>query len=237
MTTPARTPPAKLTVLVVEDEPPIRRLLRTSLAGHGYRVLEAATGREGLAMAASHLPDLVILDLGLPDMDGLEVIREVRGWGAMPIIVLTARGRETDKVIALDAGADDYVTKPFGMGELTARMRVSLRHAAARGTGEPAAVTIGALGIDLARRSVTLGAERIALTRHEYALLAALTRARGKVVTHRQLLREVWGPEFADQTHYVRIYMQRLRAKLEAFPARPRYLLSEPGVGYRLAEE
>lgn len=228
---------AKLTVLVVEDEPQIRRLLRTSLAGQGYRILEAANGREGMSMAASHSPDLIILDLGLPDMDGIDLIHEVRAWGKMPIIVLTARGKERDKVAALDAGADDYVTKPFGMGELTARMRVSLRHAAAGGGGDPPAVTIGALTIDLARRVVLLDSSRVPLTPHEYALLAALTRARGKVVTHRQLLREVWGPEFADQTHYVRIYMQRLRTKLEAIPARPRYLISEPGVGYRLLEE
>jgi two-component system, OmpR family, KDP operon response regulator KdpE len=227
----------KVTVLVVEDEPQIRRLLRTSLTGQGYRILEAATGREGLAMAASHGPDLIILDLGLPDIDGLDIIREVRRWGSMPILVLTARGKEQDKVGALDAGADDYVTKPFGMGELTARMRVLWRHAAARGVADPAAVTIGGLTIDLARRIVTLDGTRVSLTPREYAILAALTRARGKVVTHRQLLQEVWGPEFVDQTHYVRIYLQRLRSKLEAIPARPRYLISEPGVGYRLVDE
>jgi two-component system, OmpR family, KDP operon response regulator KdpE len=227
----------KVTVLVVEDEPQIRRLLRTSLSGQDYRVLEAANGREGLSMAASHQPDLVILDLGLPDMDGLDVIREVRTWGQMPILVLTARGREQDKVQALDTGADDYVTKPFGMGELTARMRVLLRHAATRGLSDPPAVAIGSLAIDLARRTVLLDGNRVALTPHEYAILAVLTRARGKVVTHRQILQEVWGPEFADQTHYVRIYLQRLRAKLETIPARPRYLISEPGVGYRLVDE
>ena len=155
----------------------------------------------------------------------------------MPIIVLTARGKERDKVLALDAGADDYVTKPFGMGELTARMRVLWRHAAARGLGDSPAVTIGALTIDLARRTVLLDGIRVSLTPHEYAILAALTRARGKVVTHRQLLQEVWGPEFVEQTHYVRIYLQRLRSKLEAIPARPRYLISEPGVGYRLVDE
>ena len=227
----------RYTVLVVEDERQIRRLLRTSLSGQGYRVLEAETGREGLTMAASHQPDLIILDLGLPDLDGLEVIQEVRGWAPMPILVLTARGKERDKVNALDAGADDYVTKPFGMGELTARMRVLLRHAATRGEGDPPAITIGGLNIDLARRTVTLDGQRLSLTPHEYAILAALTRARGKVVTHRQILQEVWGSEFADQTHYVRIYLQRLRKKLEAIPARPRYLISEPGVGYRLVDE
>ncbi len=235
--TASDTSPGKLTVLVVEDEPQIRRLLRTSLTGQGYRILEAANGREGMAMAASHGPDLIILDLGLPDMDGIDVIREVRSWGRMPVIVLTARGKERDKVAALDSGADDYVTKPFGMGELTARMRVSLRHAATKSGGDPAAVTIGALTIDLARRMVLLDSTRVPLTRREYDLLAALTRSRGKVVTHRQLLQEVWGPGFAEQTHYVRIYMQRLRTKLEEIPARPRYLISEPGVGYRLVEE
>ena len=231
------TPSEKLTVLVVEDEPQIRRLLRTSLMGKSYRIMEAASGREGMAMAASHGPDLIILDLGLPDMDGLDVIREVRRWSRTPILVLTARGKERDKVTALDAGADDYVTKPFGMEELTARMRVLWRHAAARGLGDPPAVTIGALTIDLARRMVVLDGARVQLTPHEYAILAALTRARGKVVTHRQILKEVWGPEFTDQTHYVRIYLQRLRNKLETIPARPRYLISEPGVGYRLVDE
>jgi two-component system KDP operon response regulator KdpE len=227
----------KVTVLVVEDEPQIRRFLHTSLAGQGYRILETATGREGLSMAASHTPDLVILDLGLPDMDGLDIIREVRAWGNMPILVLTARGKERDKVTALDAGADDYVTKPFGMAELTARMRVLLRHAATRGLDDPSAVIIGGLTIDLARRAVLLDGTRVRLTPREYATLAVLTRARGKVVTHRQLLQEVWGPEFVEQSHYVRIYLQRLRSKLEAIPARPRYLISEPGVGYRLVDE
>ncbi len=231
------TPSEKLTVLVIEDEPQIRRLLRTSLAGQGYRVLEAPNGREGVAMASSHRPDLIILDLGLPDMDGMEIIREVRAWGTLPIIVLTARGKERDKVTALDAGADDYVTKPFGMGELTARMRVAMRRAAGRGGDDPPVISIGALKIDLARREVLLEGVRIQLTRHEYALLASLARSRGKVVTHRQLLQEVWGPDLADQTHYVRVYMQRLRNKLEAIPARPRYLISEPGVGYRLVDE
>jgi len=227
----------KLTILVVEDEPQIRRFLRTSLAGQGYRILEAANGREGLSMAASHGPNLVILDLGLPDMDGLDIIREVRAWGNMPILVLTARGRERDKVTTLDAGADDYVTKPFGMAELTARMRVLLRHAATRGLDDPPAVTIGGLTIDLARRAVLIDGARVQLTPREYAILAVLTRARGKVVTHRQLLQEVWGREFVEQSHYVRIYLQRLRRKLEAIPARPRYLISEPGVGYRLVDE
>lgn len=228
----------KLTVLVVEDEPQIRRLLRTSLTGQGYRILEAATGGEGVTMAASHRPDLIILDLGLPDMDGLDVVRQVRSWGNLPILVLTARGKEREKVTVLDAGADDYVTKPFGMSELTARMRVALRHAASRDRTEPEpGVTIGELAIDFSRREVLLRGARLSLTPHEYALLSALARNAGRVVTHRQLLQDVWGPSFKDQTHYVRIYMQRLRNKLEATPARPRYLFTEPGVGYRLADE
>ncbi len=228
----------KLVVLVVEDEPQIRRLLRAALTGQGYRLLEAATGRDGVTMAASHRPDLMILDLGLPDFDGIEVIRQVRGWSAAPIVVLSARGKEQDKVAALDAGADDYVAKPFGMDELKARMRVALRHRAAIQNDEAQpAVSIGELTVDFVRRDVRLAGQRIHLTPIEYKLLCVLVRRAGKVITHRQLLVEVWGPAFADQTHYVRIYMKRLRQKLEPIPARPRYLLSEPGVGYRSAEE
>jgi two-component system KDP operon response regulator KdpE len=228
----------KATVLVVEDEPEIRHLLRASLVSQGYRLLEATTGKEGLTLAASHRPDLLILDLGLPDMDGLDVVRQVREWTSVPILILSARGKERDKVAALDAGADDYVTKPFGMGELIARMRVALRHAASRGAGkEEEAVSIGDLAFDIARREVRLAGERVHLTPIEYKLLAVLVRNAGKVITHRQLLLEVWGPAFENQAHYVRVYMKRLREKLEPIPARPRYLLSEPGVGYRLRDE
>jgi two-component system KDP operon response regulator KdpE len=228
----------RVTILVVEDERQIRRLLRASLSGQGYRVLEAETGREGVAMAASHRPELVILDLGLPDMDGLDVVRQVREFAGVPILILSARGRERDKIAALDAGADDYVTKPFGMGELTARMRVALRHAVVGDPGaEEAVVSIGDLTVDFTRHEVRLKDQKIRLTPIEYKLLGVLARNAGKVVTHRQLLREVWGPSFLDQSHYVRVYMRQLRNKLEATPARPRYLLTEPGVGYRLADE
>ena len=228
----------KTTVLVVEDDPKIRHVLRAALVSQGYRLLEAATGQEGLTLAASHRPNLLILDLGLPDMDGLDVLRQVREWASVPILVLSARGKERDKVLALDAGADDYVTKPFGMGELTARMRVALRHAATRDSGQvEEAVTIGDLAVDFARREVRLAGKRIDLTPIEYKLLSVLVKNAGKVITHRQLLLEVWGPAFENQAHYVRVYMKRLREKLEPIPARPRYLLSEPGVGYRLIDE
>jgi two-component system KDP operon response regulator KdpE len=225
-------------ILVIEDDSQILRLLRASLSGSGYRIEEATTGADGVARAASHPPDLVILDLGLPDMDGLLVVRRLREWSRVPILVLSARGKERDKVMALDAGADDYVTKPFGMGELTARMRVALRHAAA---GDDAAdetvMTIGDLAIDMPRRDVRVRGEKIRLTPIEYKLLGVLARNAGKVVTHRQLLQEVWGPSFTEQSHYVRVYMRQLRQKIEAEPARPRYLLTEPGVGYRLVDE
>jgi len=225
-------------LLVIEDESPIRRLLRAALEGCGYRLLEAASGREGLAMAASHRPDLVILDLGLPDMEGLDVIRQLREWTTVPIVILSARGKEGDKVVALDAGADDYVTKPFGMGELTARMRVALRHAAQRESpGEQPAIAVGELAVDFVRREVRLAGNKVHLTPIEYKLLCVLIRNAGRVITHRQLLHEVWGPASEKQAHYVREYMKRLRQKLEPVPARPRHLLTEPGVGYRFMEE
>jgi two-component system, OmpR family, KDP operon response regulator KdpE len=228
----------RVSVLVIEDDLQIRRLLRASLSAQSYRILEASTGEEGLAMAASHRPSLVILDLGLPDMDGLNAVRRIREWSSVPILILSARGKERDKVAALDAGADDYVTKPFGMGELIARMRVALRHAeGATRPEEEATVVIGDLTIDLGRREVRLKNERVRLTPIEYKLLWMLVRNAGKVVTHRQILQEVWGPTFLGQTHYVRVYMQQLRSKLESIPARPRYLLTEPGVGYRLVDE
>lgn len=223
-------------VVLVEDEPQIRRFLRATLTGQGYRLFEAPTGADGIIEVGSRQPDVVIIDLGLPDMDGIEVIRRLREWTAVPIIVLSARGQERDKVTALDAGADDYVSKPFGASELLARIRVSLRHAAgASHEADEAAFRVGELHVDLLRRHVAVGAAEVRLTPTEYKLLTTLIRHAGKVVTHQQLLREVWGPTHTDQAHYVRIYMAHLRHKLEAEPARPRYFLTEPGVGYRLA--
>ena len=225
-------------IVLIEDEPQIRRFLRVALTGQGYRLYEAATGADGLVEAASRQPDVVIVDLGLPDVDGLEVIRRVREWSAVPIIVLSARGQERDKVTALDAGADDYVSKPFAAGELLARIRVALRHTAVVGPdGAPGPFIVGDLQVDLARRRVTLGEREVRLTPIEYKLLTTLVHHAGKVVTHQQLLREVWGPTHTEQSHYVRVYMAHLRHKLEAQPAQPRYLLTEPGVGYRLAAE
>jgi two-component system, OmpR family, KDP operon response regulator KdpE len=225
-------------VVLIEDELQIRRFLRATLAGQGYRLFEASTGSDGLIEVASRQPDVVIVDLGLPDMDGLDVIRRLREWTAVPVIVLSARGQERDKVTALDVGADDYVSKPFGAGELLARIRVALRHTAgASHEGEDAAFTVGELEVDQLRRHVLLRGAEVKLTPIEYKLLTTLVRHAGKVVTHQQLLREVWGPSHDDQSHYVRVYMAHLRHKLEAEPARPRYLLTEPGVGYRLATE
>ncbi len=225
-------------VVLIEDEPQIRRFLRATLTGQGYRLFEATTGADGVVEVGSRQPDVVIVDLGLPDIDGLDVIRRLREWSAVPIIVLSARGQERDKVTALDAGADDYVSKPFGAGELLARMRVALRHTVgASHEADDAAFTVGELRMDLLRRQVFVGDREVRLTPIEYKLLATLVRHAGKVVTHQQLLREVWGPRHTDQAHYVRVYMAHLRHKLEAEPARPRYLLTEPGVGYRLAAE
>jgi two-component system KDP operon response regulator KdpE len=222
-------------VLVVEDEPQVMRFLRATLPAHGYRVLEAGTAAQALVHAQTQQPDLVLLDLGLPDLDGLEVTRRIRSWSAVPIVVVSARGQERDKVQALDAGADDYLTKPFGTEELLARMRVALRHAArvAGGAGETAFET-GELRVDLAARLVYRRGLEVRLTRTEYRLLAALVKHAGKVLTHRQLLVEVWGPGSANETHYLRVYMAQLRHKLEDDPARPRHLLTETGVGYRL---
>jgi two-component system KDP operon response regulator KdpE len=224
-------------VLVVEDEAPMRRFLRTTLATHGYDVVEAATAAEALAHATAYAPELVVLDLGLPDADGLDVARRIREWTLTPIIVLSARGQESDKIAALDAGADDYLTKPFGAGELLARIRVALRHAARVNEAPEPVLVLGDLSIDLAMRRVLRGGAEVHLTPIEYKLLALLARHAGKVVTHRQLLRDVWGPGSVEQTHYLRIYMGQLRHKLEAEPARPRYLVTEPGVGYRLKVE
>jgi two-component system KDP operon response regulator KdpE len=225
-------------VVLVEDELQIRRFLRATLVGHGYRLFEATSGADGLVEVASRQPDVVIVDLGLPDMDGLEVIRRLREWTTVPVIVLSARGQERDKVTALDAGADDYVSKPFGADELLARIRVALRHTAgAPHEDADATFKVGDLQVDQLRRHVTVRGTEVRLTPIEYKLLTTLVRHAGKVVTHQQLLREVWGPRHEDQAHYVRVYMAHLRHKLETEPARPRYLLTEPGVGYRLAAE
>jgi len=234
----AEPAPARPVVLLIEDEPQIRRFLRAALGTQGFRLIEAATGEEGLAAAATRQPEIIILDLGLPDMDGLDIIGRVREWSTIPIIILSARGQERDKITALDAGADDYVAKPFGVGELLARMRVAVRHAA-RGAGDPgeSKFSVGDLQVDLAQRQVTLAGQPVHLTPIEYRLLATLVRHAGKLLTHHQLLNEVWGPSHTEQAHYLRVYTGQLRRKLEADPARPRYVLTEPGVGYRLAAE
>jgi two-component system KDP operon response regulator KdpE len=226
------------TVLVIDDEPQIRRFLRATLTQHQYHVIEAATAQEGMTQALSRVPDIILLDLGLPDQDGIDVTRQVRAWAQIPIIVISARGQERDKVAALDAGADDYVTKPFGMDELLARMRVALRHSQ-RAMQQPAEqqVTVGDLCIDFERRQITMAGSEIRLTPTGYKLLATLAHHIGKVVTQQQLLEAVWGPKYVNEAQYLRVYMGQLRHKLEADPARPRYLVTEPGVGYRLRAE
>jgi two-component system, OmpR family, KDP operon response regulator KdpE len=223
-----------VTVLIVEDELPIRRFLRPSVEAAGWRLIEAETGKAGILEASQSRPDAIILDLGLPDMDGLAVIERVREWSQVPIIILSARGQETDKVRALDAGADDYVQKPFSVGELLARIRVALRRAAS--LGQPAADSVlvaGEIKIDLTRRQVTRAGQEVHLTPIEYKLLTTLARNAGLVMTHRQLLKEVWGPGYSEESQYLRIYIRQLRQKLEAKPAQPRHLLTEVGVGYR----
>lgn len=225
-------------VLCIEDEASIRKFLRVTLTSHGFTLAEATTGAEGIQLAAQQPPDVVILDLGLPDMDGVQVIEQLRGWTNVPIIVLSARGQEQDKVAVLDAGADDYLTKPFGTNELLARLRVALRHAARITTLSEAAIFgVGDLRVDLARRQVSIDEREVHLTPIEYKLLTVLVKHAGKVLTHQHLLREVWGPGYATESHYLRVYMAQLRHKLETEPARPRYLLTEPGVGYRLVAE
>ena len=224
------------TVLVIEDEPQMRRFLKASIESHDYHLVEAVTAREGLAQASGRNPDVILLDLGLPDLDGIEVTRQLREWCRIPIIVISARGREQDKIAALDAGADDYLTKPFGMGELLARLRVALRHSAADDGGEPV-FTLGDLRVDLGARLVFRGGAEVHLTPIEYKLLTTLIRHAGRVITHRQLLKDVWGPNAVEHTHYVRVYMTQLRHKLEDDPSRPKLLLTEPGVGYRLKAE
>ncbi len=222
-------------ILLIEDDAQIRRFLRASLVTQGFDLLEAETGREGLALAASQVPEVILLDLGLPDMEGIEVIKQLRLWTNTPIIILSARGQERDKVANLDAGADDYLTKPFGVGELLARIRVALRKAMPAEEGKPEAMyALGNIRVDFERRLVFRGPEEVHLTPIEYKLLAVLVKHRGKVVTHRQLLKEVWGPSYIEQNPYLRIFILNLRRKLEDDPTRPHYLLTEPGVGYRL---
>lgn len=220
-------------VLVVDDELQIRRFLRIALEANGYRVYETDRGGAAVQEAARLRPDVVILDIGLPDMDGLEVLRRLREWTATPVIMLSVRDADRDKVAALDAGADDYLTKPFSVDELLARLRVAQRHAQ---PGPLAAVFAqGDVTVDLSRRHVTKGDREVKLTPTEYALLRLLIQHAGRVLTHRQILKEVWGPEYIDETHYLRVYFGQLRQKLEDDPARPRLILTEPGVGYRLA--
>jgi len=225
------------TVLVVEDDAQLRRYLRATLDGHGFRVVEAGTLAEGEARAIQESPALILLDLGLPDGDGIDLVRKLRTWTPTPVIVLSARGREDDKVAALDAGADDYLTKPFGDGELLARIRVALRHArsAGGGGGEPVLV-LGPIRIDEAAHTVTVDGAEVRLTPIEFRLLAMLGRHAGRVLTHRHLLKEIWGPNAVEHTHYLRVHMASLRRKVERDAARPQWLLTEPGVGYRLRE-
>ncbi len=225
------------TILLIEDEPEIRRFLRTTLPAHGYRLHEATTGQDGLTEAKARNPDLILLDLGLPDLDGTEVIRRVREWAQVPIIVLSARDQEQTKVAALDLGADDYVMKPFGVNELLARMRAALRHAAQSVDAPEPVFVRGDLKVDLGRRQVFVSGKEVHLTPIEYKLLTTLIRHAGKVLTHRQLLKEVWGPLHVEEGHYLRVYMRQLRNKLEKDPAQPRYLVTELGVGYRFRTE
>lgn len=221
-----------IVALIIDDEPQIRRLLRVTLEANGYRVFDAATGQDGVVQAAQRRPDVVLLDLGLPDMDGLEVLKRLREWSRVPVILLTVRDREEDKIAALDAGADDYVTKPFATGELLARLRVAHRHA--QPGPEEAVFRSGDIEVDLVRRVVLRKGQEVKLTATEYSLLALLVRHAGRVLTHRQLLQDVWGPTAVQQTHYLRVYVAHLRDKLEADPANPKLIVTESGVGYRL---
>lgn len=224
-------------ITIIEDEAPIRRFLRASLSAEGFRVVEAETAASGLRSITQQRPNLVLLDLGLPDGDGIDLIRTVREWSSIPIVVLSARGEEQAKIVALDEGADDYLAKPFGIGELLARVRVALRHAArinAVSDVEETQYQFGDIQVDLATRIVTKSDHTVSLTKLEFDLLAALVRHAGKVLTHRFLLREVWGPQSTNEPHYVRVFMANLRKKLEDNPSQPCYLLTEQGVGYRL---
>jgi two-component system KDP operon response regulator KdpE len=219
-------------VLVIDDEVQIRRLLRVTLEANGYRVIEAANGQEGLIEAAQRRPEIVLLDLGLPDLDGVKVLERLREWSKVPVLVLSVRDREEDKIAALDQGADDYVTKPFNTGELLARLRVALRHSQAG--AEPTVFRSGPLEVDLTARVVMVKGREVKLTATEYSLLRLFVQHAGKVLTHRQILREVWGPNAVEQTHYLRVYLAHLREKLELNPARPEHFITEPGIGYRL---
>jgi two-component system KDP operon response regulator KdpE len=222
-------------IIVIEDDPPIRRFLRTGLSTQGFTVFEADTGKQGIIEAEVRKPDLVILDLGLPDMEGVEVIKAIRTWSAIPIIILSARSSEQHKIDALDAGADDYLTKPFGFGELLARIRVALRHAIRPMEHIQADIFATAnLKVDLHNRVVTIDDEEVHLTPIQYRLLVVLVKQAGRVLTHQQILKEVWGPSYQENAHYLRIYMSQLRQKLEADPTQPKFLLTESGVGYRL---
>ena len=222
-------------ILIVEDDLPIQRFLRTGLGSQNFEVVLAESGQRGIIEAGTRKPDLIILDLGLPDMDGVEVVKAVRAWSGVPIIILSARYAEQHKIDALDAGADDYLTKPFGLGELLARIRVALRHSARTPEHDSSGVFVtGSLKVDLIQRSVSLDDEEVHLTPIQFRLLAVLVKHAGKVMTHRQILNEVWGPGSTEHVHYLRIYMSQLRQKLEADPTQPKYLLTESGVGYRV---
>jgi two-component system KDP operon response regulator KdpE len=223
-------------VLVVEDEPQMRRFIRASMEAHGYRIAEASSGAEAIALATGRAPDVMLLDLGLPDSDGIDLTRRFREWSRVPIIVISARGREEDKVAALDAGADDYLTKPFSVNELLARVRVALRRASDGAEHNDVVLEFGELRLDLARHEVTVAGRGVHLTPIEYKLLVLLARNAGRVLTHRQIIKEVWGTSYAGQSHHVRVHMAELRKKIERDAARPRWLITEVGVGYRLRD-
>jgi len=231
----SQTPALKPNALVIDDELQIRRLLRACLEGNGYRVLEAPTGQDGITQAAQHPPDLILLDLGLPDIDGVTVLKRIREWSHVPVIVLSVRDREEDKVAALDHGADDYVTKPFSTAELLARLRVAQRHALP--AADSPVFHTGSLEVDLTARLVKRDGHEVKLTATEYSLLRLFVQHAGKVLTHRQILKEVWGPAYVEQTHYLRVYIAHLREKLEPDSNNPRLITTEPGVGYRLNTE